>query len=181
MRILVLMLALALSGCATYDLTVKGRTEGPDKAYSVELPQNWVRLTSATDKVIVTRDGFGLQRIMITRVAAKDAFPAIKKEASARLLPSELADLEIAELKAHGQIMANLKVEQNEPLALGGETGFRVQIRILNADGVAFHQVWCGALHKGYFYLVSFHAPEVYYFPKYLPDFERALGSFRLM
>jgi len=35
-------------------------------------------------------------------------------------------------------------------------------------------------LDKGHYYLVSFHAPELYYFDKYLPDFDRTLASFKL-
>ena len=35
-------------------------------------------------------------------------------------------------------------------------------------------------LDKGHYYLISFHAPELYYFDKYLPDFDRTLASFKL-
>jgi hypothetical protein len=182
MKRLLAMLSIAalLGGCATYALTGAGPTAGPDKSYSVELPQNWVRLTSDEKRVIVTRDGFGLQRIMITRTEAKDAFPKIKKPASDKLLASELAELQIAELKAVGGNLANLTVVENLPAKVGGRTGFRLRIRFLNDDGLAFDQVWCGVLDKGHYYVVSFHAPDLYYFDKYLPDFDRTLASFKL-
>jgi len=180
MKRLLALLALAalLGGCATYALTGTGPVAGPDKSYSVALPRNWVRLTSMSDRVVVTRDGFALQRIMITRVAAKDAFPKLKKPADDKLLASELAELQIAELKAAGA--PNLTVLENVPARIGGAIGFRLRIRFLNNDGLAFEQVWCGVLDKGYYYLISFHAPELYYFDKYLPDFDRTLASFRL-
>ena len=117
---------------------------------------------------------------MITRSAAKDAFPKIKKPASDRLLASELAELQIAELKASGSHLANLTVLENLPQMVGGRIGFRLRVRFLNDDGLAFDQVWCGVLDKGYYYLISFHAPELYYFDKYLPDFDRSLASFKL-
>jgi hypothetical protein len=182
MKRLLALLAIAalLGGCATYALTEAGPTAGPDKSYSVQLPQNWVRLSSDEKRVIVTRDGFGLQRIMITRAEAKDAFPRIKKPADDKLLASELAELQIAELKAGGSQLANLAVLENVPAKIGGKIGFRLRIRFLNDDGLAFDQVWCGALDKGHYYLVSFHAPELYYFDKYLPDFDRTLASFKL-
>ena len=182
MRRLIGLLALAalLGGCATYALTGSGPVSAEDKSYSVTLPQNWVRLASDSKRVIVTRDGFGLQRIMITRTEAKDAFPKIKKQADDKLLASELAELQIAELKASGSQLANLTVLENVPARIGGRIGFRLRIRFLNDDGLAFDQVWCGVLDKGHYYLISFHAPELYYFDKYLPDFDRTLASFEL-
>ena len=90
-----LAIAALLGGCATYELTGTGPTGAEDKSYTVALPPNWVRLSSATDRVVVTRDGFGLQRILITRSAAKDAFPKIKKSAderAARLRARRAAD-----------------------------------------------------------------------------------------
>lgn len=178
-RLLALLASAALlGGCATYELTGAGRTAMTDLGYSVELPQNWVRLSSDAKRVIVTRDGFGLQRIMITRADAKDAFPKIKKQADDKLLASELAELQIAELKSGGA--SNLTVVENLPARIGGRTGFRLRIRFLNDDGLAFDQVWCGVLDKGHYYLISFHAPELYYFDKYLPDFDRTLASFKL-
>jgi hypothetical protein len=179
-RVLALLSTAALLGaCApTYQLTASGRTAPPEQGYSVELPQNWVRIASDEKRVIVTRDGFGLQRIMITRTEAKEAFPKIKKEASDKLLASELAELQIAELKSGGA--TNLTVVENLPARIGGRIGFRLRIRFLNDDGLAFDQVWCGVLDKGHYYLISFHAPELYYFDKYLPDFDRTLASFKL-
>ena len=179
MKRLIGLLAIAalLGGCATYALTGSGPVSAEDKSYSVTLPQNWVRLASDSKRVIVTRDGFGLQRIMITRTEAKDAFPKIKKQADDKLLASELAELQIAELKSGGA--TNLTVVENLPARIGGRIGFRLRIRFLNDDGLAFDQVWCGVLDKGHYYLISFHAPELYYFDKYLPDFDRTLASFR--
>lgn len=178
-RLLALIASAALlGGCATYELTGSGRTAMADLGYSVELPQNWVRLSNDSKKIVVTRDGFGLQRIMITRADAKDAFPKIKKQADDKLLASELAELQIAELKSGGA--SNLTVVENLPAQIGGRIGFRLRIRFLNDDGLAFDQVWCGVLDKGHYYLVSFHAPELYYFDKYLPDFDRTLASFKL-
>jgi hypothetical protein len=175
-----LAVAALLGGCTTYALTGNGPTSAEDKSYSVTLPQNWVRLSSDSKRVIVTRDGFGLQRIMITRAEAKDAFPKIKKAADDKLLASELAELQIAELKAGGSQFANLTVLDNLPQMVGGRTGFRLRIRFLNNNGLAFDQVWCGVLDRGHYYLISFHAPELYYFDKYLPDFDRTLSSFKL-
>jgi len=178
-RLLALLSMTALlAGCATYALTDAGPTAGPDKSYSIQLPQNWVRLTSDNKRVIVTRDGFGLQRIMITRAEAKDAFAKIKKPAGDNLLASELAELQIAELKSART--PNLTVVENLPARIGGKTGFRLRIRFLNDDGLAFDQVWCGVLDRGHYYLISFHAPELYYFDKYLPYFDRTLASFKL-
>jgi hypothetical protein len=182
MRSLILLAAAALlGGCATYAVVKPGPTAGPEKTYTVDLPANWIRLTSASDRVVVTRDGFGLQRIVITRTPEKDAFPKIKKAADAKLLPSELAALQIAELKAAGEQAAALTVVENAPAEVDGELGFRIRVEVKNEEGLVFENIYCGVLHKGYYYLIGFHAPRLYYYPKYRPDFDRTLASFKFV
>lgn len=178
--LIVLCVAALLGGCATYAVVQPGPMAGPEKSYTVELPANWIQLTSATDRVLATRDGFGLQTIMIRRSPQKDAFPKIKKAADAALLPSELAALEIAELKTGGEQMGNMHLVENVPAAVGGKSGFRIHFEFRNQDGLIFDEIICGVLERGYYYIVSFRAPRLYYYRKYLPDFERSLASFKL-
>ncbi len=181
MRLLVWLCAAALvGGCATFEVVDKGEVTGPDKSYTVQLPLNWMRLTSATQQIVVTRDGFGLQYVALRRVAAKDAFAKVKKSADEKMLPSELADLQVAELKSANEQLANLVVKENAPSTVGGKGGFRLHVEFKNERGLDFDQVHYAVLYKGYYYLLSFQAPRLYYFAKYLPDFERTAASFKL-
>jgi hypothetical protein len=90
----------------------KCRRGGPGRRYTVQLPLNWIKVASSGDRVVVTRDGFGLQHVSIHRVPAKEAFSKLKKGADGKLLPSELAELHIAELKSPSEQMATLVVTE---------------------------------------------------------------------
>ena len=178
--LILLMMSALLGGCATFEVIEKSETAGPDKSYSVDLPLNWVRQTSVTDRIIVTRDGFGLQRIMVSRTVSKDAFPKLKKGADEKLLASELAELQIAEMKSSGEQLSNLTVLENVPVSVGGKNGFKLRLQFKSQRGLDFGQIYYGVVHKGYYYLISYHSPRLYYFEKYLPDFDRTVASFRL-
>jgi hypothetical protein len=176
-----LLIAALLGGCATtFQVVDKAEMAGPDKSYTVQLPLNWIRLATLDDRVLVTRDGFGLQHVSITRRAAKEAFPKTKKGADEKLLPSELAELQVAELKSASEQMANLVVAENIPAAVGGKNGFRLHLRFKNERGLDFEQIHYGVACKGYYYLISYQAPRLYYFEKYRADFERTAASFTL-
>jgi hypothetical protein len=176
-----LLAAALLGGCATtFEVVDKQEHVGPGKTYTAQLPLNWVKLAVSDDRIVVTRDGFGLQHVSITRRAAQEAFPNTKKGADDKLLPSELAELQIAELKAAGEQLANLAVAENIPAGVGGRNGFRLHVRFKSARGLDFEEIHYGVAYKGYYYLISFHAPRLYYFEKYRPDFERTAASFRL-
>jgi hypothetical protein len=182
MRVLPLLLAAVLvGGCATtFEVVDKPELVGPGKSYTVQLPVKWVKLATFDESVVVTRDGFGLQHVSISRRPAKDAFPKTKKAADEKLLPSELAELQIAELKSSGEQMATLAVAENAPAAVGGKSGFRLHLQFRSERGLDFEQIHYGVAYKGYYYLISFQAPRLYYFDKYRPDFERTAASFTL-
>lgn len=173
-------LALSLTGCVTLEVIEKGETTGPDGSYTVTLPMKWVRLTSASDRLVVTHDGFGLQRIVIRRVPADRAFLKLKKTADEKLLPSELAELQIAEIKSGDEKLSNLTVIENSPAPVGGKTGFRLHLQHRTETGLLFEHLIYGVVQKGHYYLISYHAPALHYFKKYQPDFDRTVSSFRL-
>lgn len=182
-RLVVVLAFLAvLGGCATpWEVVEKAEFEGPEKSYTVALPVKWVRVPGFSERVELTRDGTGLQRIVIARVKGENAFPRLKRPAGEKLLPSELADLQIAELRSQGEQLAGLTVVENIPATVGGRPGgFRLQISWTTSRGLRMSQVHYGIVHRGFFYLVSYQAPQLYYFDKYRPDFEQLAGSMRL-
>jgi hypothetical protein len=171
-----------LGGCATpYEVVEQSQYEGPDKSYTVALPLKWVRVPAFSERVDLTRDGTGLQRIVIARVKTESAFPKVKRPAGEKLLPSELADLQIAELRSVNEQLAGLVVVENAPATVGGRPGgFRLEVSWTTARGLKMGQVHHGIVHRGYYYLVSYQAPLLYYFGKYRPEFEQMATSFRL-
>lgn len=171
--------AAMLGGCATLELIEKSETAGP--GYTVALPLNWVRLPADGDQIVITHDGFGLQRISIQRRVADKSFPKLKKNADEKLLASELAEMQIAELKLSGEQMATLTTVDNGPESIGSRPGFRIQVQFKTANGLLIEQVYCGVVHKGHYYLISYSAPSLYYFKKYQPAFEKVVATLRLL
>jgi hypothetical protein len=180
-RSLVVLACLVASGCAPTPARVETpRIEALDKSYAVELPTGWIRQYTAEKNLIASRDGFLLQTIALVRRPLKEAFPRTKKVATTGMLPSELAELEIAELKLRGELTAALTVLENEPAALSGKEGFRVKVAYNNARGLEFNEVVYGVADESSMYRVTYRAPKLYYFDRYYPDFERAVQSFTL-
>lgn len=174
-----LIFAALLGGCATLEVVEKSDTTGP--GYNVQLPLQWIRLQAGEDQLAITRDGFGLQRIVVKRQAADASFPRQKKNADEKLLPNELAELHIAELKLGGEQMATLTTVENAPAVVGGRPGFRIHIQFRTASGLLVEQIHYGVAQKGYYYTLFYSAPTLYYFKKYQPEFDKIVASFKLL
>lgn len=177
--ILALVSMLALFGCAMWERVDKAQTDGPDKSYSVDLPLGWVRFMPQSDGIAVTRDGFDLNRIHIVRRDLAKAFPKLKKPATADMLPSELAELAIAEAKT-GAAETVITVKDNAPALVDGKTAYRLHLQHRNERGLVFDTLAYGlATPKGYFTL-TYSSPSLFYSARDLPAFEKVVGSFRL-
>lgn len=179
-RLICLFVILSLvSACATWVRVEKPAVVAPDKSFTVEVPVGWVRAAMVTDKVLITRDGAGVQFIRIGKRAHEEAFPKIKKGTTAEMLPTELAELVIAEIKSE-EAMAGLKVLSNAPADIGQRTGFRLHLQMKNQDGLRFESVVYGLVDESGFYELTLRAPTLHYFERDLPVFEQAVQSFRL-
>ena len=155
-------------------------TEAPDKSYTVDLPVGWIRHFAQDKTLLVSRDGFTLQTIGITHRPAAQAFPKTKKGAAEGALPSELAELQIAEMKTETQQMAALTVVENEPVTLDGRDGFRVRVSYHTARGLEIHRVTYGVPDKSGYYRIEYVAPKLYYFDATFADFEKVVSSLRI-
>lgn len=182
MKKLLLPIVLAsLAGCVTPPARVDvPLTEAPDRSYTVDLPVGWIRHIAQDKSVLVSRDGFPLQIIVVAHLGAAGAFPKTKKAASETMLPSELAELQIAEMKTEGEQMAALKVIENEPAALDGRDGFRVRVSYRTPRGLEIHRVTYGAADPSGYYRLDYVAPVLHYFDGTYGDFDKVVKSFRL-
>ncbi len=179
-RLICVFLILSLvSACATWVKLEKPVVVGPDKSFTVEVPVGWVRAALVTDKVLITRDGTGVQFIRIGKRAHEKAFPKIKKGTTADMLPTEVAELLIAEIKSE-EAMSGLTVLTNEPADIAQKTGFRLHLQMKNQSGLRYEAVVYGFVDKSGFYELTFRAPTLHYFERDLPAFEQAVHSFRL-
>jgi PsbP len=175
------VLCTALAGCVPAPVRVDTpRTEAPDKSYTVDLPTGWIKQQTMDGNLIVSRDGYLLETVAVVRRPLKQAFERTKKDAADTMLPSELAELEIAEIKARDELTEALTVLENEPALISGKEGFRVRVSYRNQRGLEFHEEVYGAVDKSKLYLLVYRAPRLYYFPKHYPDFQKTVESFRI-
>lgn len=170
--------AALASGCAQWVRVESQQTQDRDKSFTVELPAGWVRYTNAPG-MFVTRDGPALEAISITRTGVDKAFPKTKKVPEDAILPSELADLQIAEIKV-ARNAENLRVLENAPAKIGGVTGFRLETELKNERGLPIGAVSYGLIHGKNYYLLTFQAPKLFYYNTYRADFEKTVASFQL-
>ena len=180
-KLILALTSILLAGCIPPATRVDSpRTEALDKAYTVDLPSGWIREYTSERNLVASRDGFLLESIAVVRHPLKDAFPRTKKAATDALLPSELAELEIAEIMARDELTAALTVLENDPAPLSGKEGFRLKVSYNNPRGLEFIEVVHGAVDGTALYLVTYRAPRLYYFERYYPEFQKTVASFTL-
>ncbi|MGA1839016.1 MAG: hypothetical protein ACMUIU_00175 [bacterium] len=175
-----LLIALII-GCAprTWVRLDQIYMNGPDNTYSVNLPFGWVHAEFVKDKLLITRDGPGIQIILIEKYSHQNAFPAIGKRSSEDMLPSELAELTISEMKATSD-MSNIVVLENKPTTIGGRPGFRIHAQFKNERGLRYELILYGFTNKIGFYTLYYRAPSLHYFPRDIEVFENIVKSFTL-
>lgn len=182
MKRLILAVAwVTLAACVPPAAKVEtARTQALDKSYSVELPAGWIRDYTPEKNLVASRDGYPLEAIAVVRRPLKAAFPRTKKAATASMLPSELAELEIAEIKARDELTAALTIVENEPAPISGREGFRLKVAYNTPRGLEINEVVYGVTDGTAMYLITYRAPRLYYFDRYYPDFEKTVASLTL-
>jgi hypothetical protein len=173
--------ALALTACAPmgwqrYEQATA--VEHSSKNFKLTLPAGWVRNHAAQrDMILITRDGLRVQQIVAAYAPHDKAFDQIKKKSSESTLPAELAELQIAEMKALGNL-SNLEVLENAPAKLGGLPAFRVLTQHKNSDGLAVKNELLGAVNAKGYYLLQYQAPGLHFFERDRAEFKRLADSF---
>ncbi|MGH8719490.1 MAG: hypothetical protein ACREV0_11210 [Burkholderiales bacterium] len=175
------LVLLLLTGCSAWDVAKEDDlTSGPGDSYTVELPSGWVRFRAERKTLILTRDGYTLQQIIIIKKDGKDAFPRTKKEVDETLLPSELAEIQLAEIKSANELTGNLEVLENTLATLSGKVGYKLHVRFKNSRGLPYEQLIYGFCDKNIYYAMGFAAPTLYYFDHHKAEFEQMVESFKL-
>jgi hypothetical protein len=177
----IVLVLLLLTGCAPTWVKVdeSGRNYSNDH-YSVTLPSGWLRLESK-DILILSKDGILLQIISIQYRPHENAFEKIEKDSSATMLPSELAQLAIAELKAsQDDGLPSLEILRNAPVELAGHTGFDIHLRYKTDAGLRMDTEMRGVVDDNGFYLLKYSAPTLHYFERDRQTYATLTESLRL-
>lgn len=176
-----IVLLLVLAGCATTWIKVDdaGRSY-KNEHYSSTLPAGWMRLES-DDGLVLSKDGILLQYISILFRPHKKAFQEIEKDTSPAMLPSELAELTIAEIKAgQDEGLPSLRILRNEPAEIAGQTGFGIHLQYKTTDGLRMEMLLRGVVNDNGFYLIKYSAPTLHYFNRDRQVYETLVESIQL-
>ena len=179
-HLFVMLLVGILAGCAGPWVRIDGaKTQYRGTHYTVTLPAGWVRFEE-DDTTLLSRDGPDLQRIVIEYRPHDKGFEKLKRDSSPGMLPSELADLTIAELRAgQEQKLPSLEVLSNAPAEIGGHTGFALHLRFKTDQGLRIELLMRGFVDQRGFYLLTYRAPTLHYFERDRSVFESVTTSFR--
>jgi len=174
-----IILSFLLTACNTWQRIDASSTLVETDQYSVVMPVGWVQL-QVGEHLLVTRDGPDLQKIQITVSEADKAFAAIEKSSSESLLPSELAELYIANLrKQHDNGLPSLEVVTNQPATVDGRSGFELMLRYKSDNGLWYQQRVTGFAVGDVFYSIVYRAPALHYYALDDRQYGEVLAAFK--
>lgn len=177
LRLALLFLMLALSGCAPWTAIEPGsRIITVKDDFTLEAPLGWVRRNFDIYEVFLSRDGPLLNFIAINREKHDRELARTKRATSADLLPHEVAELVIAE-QAGSESRGAFTVLSNRPATIGGKPGVRVHTRWKTERGLPIERLTYALVDQKGRLAFIYEAPALVYFPKSLPDFEAMMKS----
>lgn len=180
-KVVLLCVALVLSGCVFWKEVKTAEAFGPKKAFRVELPVGWMEFVANNpNDLLLTRDGFSLQRVAINHNTFKKAFEKTEVEVSQDTLLTDFIDYYVAEFLKRNEELS-LEVDAKLPAVVGGLDGFKVTMHATNKKGLTYNIVAYGCLDEEGVYDLVFWAPEIHYFERDLPEFEKVVESFTVL
>ena len=120
-----------------------------------------------------------MQNIRIERVAVGDELTHTKKKFAKRMLPQDVADVEVDEVRSD-QGVRNVEFLENVPLQVAGFPGFKLVYTFRAGNGLRLKRAHYGVLVRDWVYRVQYQAPARHYFEKDLATFERVRESFKV-
>lgn len=182
-KILILAaLTAAAIGCATTPewstATDSSVYVDPDGGYSVQMPTGWQWVKfNAKAPLLATRDGPDLQAIRVYFRKHDDAFPNIEKESRSDMMPGDLAELFVADLREERGI-GTIELVENAPADISGRSGFRVELSWRNEDGLRYQAIVYGCAIPRGLYVLAYNAPVLHYYEQHVAEFEESVSTF---
>jgi hypothetical protein len=174
-----LAVLLCCSACAPWSL-VGGKYVAAQENYEVELPLNWRKQNLSGDHLYLTRDGMVLQRVIIGRYPIDKDAPRTKRKLSKAMLPQDLAEIVIDDLRSDQQ-KTNVQILENLPVNVGGNAGFTIVYSYQTRSTLKKMGAYYGALHKDWLYFLMYEAPARHYFSRDRSTFDSIKESFKLL
>jgi hypothetical protein len=171
---------ITLTGCQGQWTRIDAKTVAyKSDHYAVDLPTGWLRVQQ-NDIMLAKRDGIGVQNITFAFRRHKEAFEETEQESTPDMLPSELSDRYVADLRAadeHG--LPSLKIISDRPVTIDGRLGFELHLQFLNEDGLRYELLVSGFANLEGFFVVSYQAPSLHFLERDRANYQKVLQSFR--
>jgi len=177
----VLLSLLLLTSCVSNWTRVDDKNRLYQNSYfTFNAPPGWMLLDGG-DSVTLSRDGPDLQRIGVVFNPPDEAFPTIKKPASTDMLPSELAERTIAEIRASQEDgMPGMEVVSNKPATIDGHQGFALHLRFKLDSGLRYETLVNGFVTQQGLYALYFRAPTLHFFSRDREAYNNIVETFRI-
>jgi len=180
---LVVTMNLVLSACApiaTWKSIDTGSGQFTSEHYTTILPAGWM-IQQEENTLMVSRDGPDLQRIVIAYASLEEESSDEDKQSIPEMLPSELADRFISEIKKSKDFdLPSLTIISNEPILIAGHNGYKLHLMYRTDKGLRIEILSAGFVDKDGFYSLSYRAPSLHYFAQDRDKFESVVSSFQL-
>ncbi len=131
-------LVFCIIGCVTSNFTTieEPAYKGPNDEFVVQIPKDWKKYKMPGDSnLVITRDGLELQRILVSMKSTASNMTFTKRKATDDMMPQELADLFMDDLKSDNNLM-NLEFVSNDPAKINDRDGFKFIYKYKTKDGL---------------------------------------------
>ena len=171
-----------MSGCAyllPWTALPEGRYVDRARGFSSSLPKDWMRYNMSTF-FLITKDGTVLESIRVERMRFEEELKFTKKGFRQDMLPQDLAELEIDNLKANDNIR-QVTITMNEPALIDGEQGFKIGYEVVTSGGLPVKGIRYGLISGGYVYRIKYEAAAQHYYERHLKHFKAFISDFQFL
>lgn len=179
----VLVLAMALTGCAAYSLVEPRRTAIGD-LYTVEPQIPWSAKQSGKYEVW-TVDGGSLEQVQfINGIADGETLFTGKEQYKKLVFKKNMSASEIMELVVDGLAADDgqkLETKNLKPVQFGSHPGFRFELSFVTKESLESEGLVVGAVIKDKLYLIKYTGTRIHYFRKYKEHVERIIESIKML
>ena len=174
-------LTLCVAGCGAFlpwTHLRSGEYKDNRRGFSAVIPADWMRYNMAKN-FVMTRDGITLNRVVVEKGRIDAELEYTKKKFSKDMLPQDLAELEIDNMRADANRQF-IEVLENRPVKVSGQPAFRLEYTYQTPQGLKYHARQYGFLYNDRIYRILYEAADQHYYRAYLKDFERFMETFCL-
>ena len=168
-----------LAGCTAPTWVTEQKPQTAAKiAVTADIPPGWARYSPEKD-LVMTRDGFLLQTIRVSRAAYGSKIEHTSRTITRGLDGQEAAQI-LLDAFAADQTKRALTIVDNRPVMIDGHPGFRIEIAYRTAEGMTVRETLCVALVEDSYVVARYTAPDRHYHELHAGAFEHVVQSLKI-